>query len=160
MPVDLFQFVLDGSFTEGIAKVSNSGALPIWVSDSESVHGPCVLLADMVYRESISSELAGQMNGLFAHHFPNTPARRVHLHDWCRVLIRQGNAIDSDPVHESPESLIVVDRLVPRGPVVPHGDIPCLPAHTALELGLFAMLIEHFQNCSGLALSDALQYAS
>ena len=41
--------------------------------------------------------------------------------------------------------MVIVDRLVPRGPIVPHGDIAFPPPDTALEFGLSAMLIEHVE---------------
>ena len=72
----------------------------------------------------------------------------------CRVLIRQSHPFDGDPVHQASKAMIVVDRLVPGGAVVPHGDVPFLPPHAALEFGFLAMVVEHFKDRRRLVLSQ------
>ena len=56
------------------------------------------------------------------------------------------HAIDCDAVHKAAVTMVVINRLVPGGTIVPYCDIARLPAYTALEFRLFAMVIKHLEN--------------
>ena len=51
-------------------------------------------------------------------------------------------ALDCDPMHIAAVAVVVVDRVVPCGAIIPHCYIAVLPAHATLELGLLAMGVE------------------
>jgi hypothetical protein len=52
------------------------------------------------------------------------------------------HAIDRDPVHQAPVSMIVIQRIVPGRAIVPHSYRSRLPLQAALELFLHANCIE------------------
>ena len=67
----------------------------------------------------------------------------------------ESDALYRDPMHKAAEPVIIVDRFVPSGAVVPHGEITSPPPHTALKLGLFAMLVEKGEDGNGLLVREA-----
>ena len=67
----------------------------------------------------------------------------------------ESDALYRDPMHKAAEPVIIVDRFVPSGAVVPHGEITSPPPHTALKLGLLAMLVEKGEDGNGLLVREA-----
>src|SRR6516162_7528549 len=66
-------------------------------------------------------------------------------------------ALDRDPVHQPPPSVVIVDRVVLDRTVVPERQRPRLPTEPASEFGAHRMIVEIVQQRRALCLGHVLE---
>ena len=66
------------------------------------------------------------------------------------------NTFYSYSMHKATITVIVVDRFMPCGPIIPHGYITFLPTDAALKFWLFTMLLNHIKYGIGFFLTKPL----
>src|SRR6202007_410661 len=69
----------------------------------------------------------------------------------------QRDTLDRDPMHQSTFALIIIERIMPRGTVVPERDGTLLPSETRLEFRSRGVCIEEIQERLAFPLGPALE---